>query len=184
MSSIEEIRELIEAALSDGNPDGPVRWQAVADLQQRGDLATFTEARRLCAGATPAERTLGADILGQLGMPGRPFTDRSLPVLRFLAASDDDPLVLYSVLIALGHLRDRRALPTVVDLSRHEDSRVRYGAAYALPNVIGDPPDPAGLAALRDLTSDADNDVAEWASLGLTLAMGGKLEDRVEDAGR
>lgn len=162
------VRELIRAALADTDPDGPVRWQAITRLQARSDLETFTVARRLCASGTSAERILGADILGELGRD-RPFRDRALPVLRHLAANEADPRVLYSVLIAFGHLRDTRALPSVVDLAAHEHPTVRYGAAYALPHVMGDPPDPAGLAALRSLAADADEDVADWAALGLSL---------------
>ncbi|WP_214108715.1 HEAT repeat domain-containing protein [Acrocarpospora catenulata] len=165
------VDELIQAALADDDPDGPSRWQAIATLQQRGDLETFTAARRLCAGATATERVLGVDILGELGRD-RPFTDKTIPILRYLAASEEDPRVLYSVLIAFGHLRDPRALPSVIDLCTHDDATVRYGAAYALPNVIGRPADPTGLAALKRLARDPDDDVADWATLGLTLTCG------------
>lgn len=163
---------LIETALRDRDHDGTIRWNAIATLQERGDLETFTAARRLCAGETVAERMLGVDIIGRL-----PFADRSLPVLRFLAASEDDCMVLYSVLIAFGHLRDRRALPSVIALGEHADPRIRYGAAYALPNIIGSPPDPAGLVALERLTEDPDDDVAEWARLGLALSTGREIEE-------
>lgn len=167
------MRELIEAALDDTDPDGPVRWHVISTLQERGDLETFTEARRLCAGHDVSERLLGVDIMGQLAA----FKDRALPVLRFLAASEDDPMVLFSVLIAFGHLGDPRSLPSVIELAAHLDARVRYGAAYALPNVLGRPPDPAGLAALRRLTRDGDDDVADWAALGLALTTGSQVED-------
>jgi HEAT repeat protein len=166
------VESLIETALQDQDHDGTIRWQAIAVLHARGDLETFTAARRLCAGDTASERMLGVDILGRLG-----FTDRSLPVLRFLAASEDDCMVLYSVLIAFGHLRDRRALPSVIALGEHADPRVRYGAAYALPNIMGNPPDPMGLGALRRLSRDPDHDVAEWARLGLALSTGREVED-------
>jgi HEAT repeat protein len=159
------VRELIEAALRDDDPDGPVRWHVISVLRQRGDLESFIEARRLCAAETVPERLLGVDIMGML----RPFADRTLPVLRFLAASEDDPMVLYSVLIAFGHLGDPRSLPSVIDLAGHADRRVRYGAAYALHHVLGDPPDPAGLNALRTLATDSDADVAGWAALGVAL---------------
>src|SRR4051794_27986686 len=162
------VDELIAIALADTDPDGPARWQAISTLQRRGDLETFTVARRLCGSARSAERVLGADILGELGRD-RPFADRTLPVLRYLAPDELDARVLYSVLIAFGHLRDRRALPSVIDLAAHENPTVRYGAAYALPHVMGDPPDPAGLAALRRLATDPDEDVADWAALGLSL---------------
>jgi HEAT repeat protein len=170
------VDELIQMALDDKDSDGTTRWQAITTLQARGDLETFTVARRLCASASAGERVLGVDILGELGRD-RPFTDRTLPVLRYLAVSESDPHVLYSVLIAFGHLRDVRALPSVIELSGSDDPVVRYGAAYALPNVMGNPPDPTGLSALRRLAADTDEDVADWASLGLTLTSGGKVKD-------
>ncbi|WP_375133455.1 HEAT repeat domain-containing protein [Nonomuraea sp. GTA35] len=159
------MRELIQAALRDTDPDGPLRWHVISLLRQRGDLESFIEARRLCAADTVAERLLGVDIMGML----RPFVDRTLPVLRYLAASEDDAMVLYSVLIAFGHLADPRSLPSVIDLAGHVDPRVRYGAAYALQHVLGDPPDRAGLETLRTLAADSDADVAGWASLGVAL---------------
>jgi HEAT repeat protein len=163
------VRCLVEAALADADPDGPVRWKVISELRRRADVESFIEARRLCASEVVEERLLGVDILGMLG----PFVDRSLPVLRYLAACEHDAMVLYSVLIALGHLGDPRALPSVIDLAGHEDARVRYGAAYALQHVMGDPPDRAGLEALRRLTADSDADVAGWASLGVALTTGG-----------
>jgi len=165
------VRELIEAALDDPDPDGPVRWQVISMLREQGDLESFIEARRLCAADSVAERLLGVDILGMLPV----YVDRTLPVLRYLAAGEDDAMVLYSVLIAFGHLADPRSLPSVIDLAGHADSRVRYGAAYALQHVLGNPPDRTGLATLRRLTGDSDADVAGWASLGIALATGSEL---------
>ncbi|WP_237100847.1 HEAT repeat domain-containing protein [Nonomuraea sp. MG754425] len=159
------MRDLIQAALRDTDPDGPLRWHVISMLRQRADLESFIEARRLCAADTVAERLLGVDIMGML----RPFVDRTLPVLRYLAASEDDAMVLYSVLIAFGHLADPRSLPSVIDLAAHGDPRVRYGAAYALQHVLGEPPDRAGLDTLRALARDSDADVAGWASLGVAL---------------
>ncbi|WP_240197705.1 HEAT repeat domain-containing protein [Nonomuraea lactucae] len=162
------MRSLVEAALADTDPDGPVRWHVISVLRERADLESFIEARRLCAAEGVEERLLGVDIMGMLG----PFVDRTLPVLRFMAASEGDAMVLYSVLIAFGHLGDPRSLPSVIALAAHEDSRVRYGAAYALQHVLGDPPDRAGLEALRTLAADSDSDVADWASLGVALTTG------------
>jgi HEAT repeat protein len=162
------VRELIQAALRDTDPDGALRWHVISLLRERGDLESFIEARRLCAADSVAERLLGVDIMGQL----RPFVDRTLPVLRYLAASEDDAMVLYSVLIAFGHLADPRSLPSVIELAAHDDPRVRYGAAYALQHVLGEPPDRAGLETLRALAGDEDADVAGWAALGVALRSG------------
>lgn len=162
------VRGLIEEALGDTTPDGPVRWRVISMLRERGDRESFVEARRLCAADDVAERLLGVDILGML--PG--YADRALPILGYLAASEDDPMLLYAVLIAYGHLRNPRALPSVIELAGHGDARVRYGAAYALQHVLGDPPDRAGLDTLRRLAEDEDADVAGWAALGVALATG------------
>ncbi|MFI6792411.1 HEAT repeat domain-containing protein [Nonomuraea sp. NPDC050383] len=162
------VRSLVETALRDADPDGPLRWHVISELWQRSDLESFVEARRLCESGTLKERLLGVDVMGML----RPFVDRALPVLRRLAAGEDDPMLLYSVLIAFGHLADPRSLPSVIDLAAHPDARVRYGAAYALQHVLGEPPDQAGLDALRMLAADGDADVAAWAELGLALASG------------
>ncbi len=140
----------------------------ISTLRERGDLECFIEARRLCASDSVPERLLGVDILGMLPM----YVDRTLPILRCLAAGEEDAMVLYSVLIAFGHLADPRSLPSVIDLAGHHDSRVRYGAAYALQHVLGSPPDRTGLDMLRTLTTDTDADVAGWASLGVALATG------------
>ncbi|MFC6086727.1 HEAT repeat domain-containing protein [Sphaerisporangium aureirubrum] len=164
-----EVEDLLAMALADDDPDGQIRWAAVGHLHGRGDLATFTAARRLCASDTAAERVLGVDVLGELGAPERPFVDKTLSLLRYLAACDTDLRVLHAVLIAFGHLRDPRAMPSVIELSEHHDPSVRYGAAYALSRVLGRPPDPAGLAALQRLARDPDEDVADWAALGLIL---------------
>jgi HEAT repeat protein len=164
-----DVADLIAMALADDDSDGQIRWAAVSHLHGRGDLETFTAARRLCAGDAAAERVLGVDILGELGAPRRPFADKTLAVLRHLAARDTDLRVLHAVLIAFGHLRDARAMPSVIALSEHPDPSVRYGAAYALSRVLGRPPDPAGLAALQRLARDPDEDVADWAALGLIL---------------
>ena len=71
----------------------------------------------------------------------------------------------------------------MIALAEHDDPRIRYGAAYALPNIMGSPPDPTGLAALRRLTLDPDEDVADWARLGLALSTGREIEDVSTDAG-
>lgn len=163
------VGELIALALADDDPDGPIRWKAVGALHIRGDAETFAEAAGLCASESRAERVIGVDVLGELGGPQRPFLDETLPILRRLAANESDVRVLHAVLIAFGHLRDPGALPSVIELAGHGDPTVRYGAAYALSHVIGRPPDPAGLAALRRLARDPDDDVADWAALGLIL---------------
>ncbi|MFI6502344.1 hypothetical protein [Nonomuraea typhae] len=92
--------DLLEAALADPNPDGPARRRAISALRERGDLAAFTLARRLCAAESAAERLLGVHIMVELAA----FRDRALPILRYLAVGDDDAGVRYAALASAGQL--------------------------------------------------------------------------------
>nr|WP_063818012.1 HEAT repeat domain-containing protein [Herbidospora sakaeratensis] len=162
--------ELITEALRLSDTDDE-RWQIVATLHRRGDAETFEAAARLCTGELARERELGADLLAQLGHRDdvKPFLDRSLPILRDMARREHDPLVLRSVLFALGHLGDGRALPEVLNAAGHDHTRVRYAAAWSLPNVMGDDAD--AVAALirisRELDDDENRDCATTGLAGL-----------------
>ncbi|TKK90806.1 hypothetical protein FDA94_03305 [Herbidospora galbida] len=136
------------------------RWEIVTALHRRGDAGTFEAAARLCAGDRSEERELGADVLAQLGNP------QSLPVLRDMARREADPTVLRSVLIALGHLGDKRAFPEVLGLAGHDHPGVRYAAAWSLPNVMPDD-DPDAVAALVEISREADDDNRDCATTAL-----------------
>src|SRR5579871_1075613 len=71
--------EFITMALTE--PDENAAWEAVVTLHFRGTRDVFEAAWDLCASACPQERTLGANILGQLGVPKRTFPDQSVEVL-------------------------------------------------------------------------------------------------------
>ena len=63
-------RELIALALSLDHEDH-ARWQAVEALHYRGTREVLEAAQELCGSRQADERELGADILGQLGVPER-----------------------------------------------------------------------------------------------------------------
>ena len=86
------------------DPDGAMRWHVIIHAAGSGAIWRPSSRRGGCARRSVTERMLGVDILGMLPA----FADRTLPVLRYLAAGEDDAMVLYSVLIAFGHLADPR----------------------------------------------------------------------------
>ncbi|MFI6535347.1 hypothetical protein ACIBHY_23070 [Nonomuraea sp. NPDC050547] len=94
------VREIVETALTDPDPAGPVRKSAISALRARGDSESFTLARRLCAAESAAERLLGVHIMADLSA----FRLRSLPILRYLAVGDDDAGVRHAALASAGQL--------------------------------------------------------------------------------
>ncbi|WP_285585595.1 HEAT repeat domain-containing protein [Herbidospora sp. NBRC 101105] len=180
--------ELISRALVSDTDDE--RWEIVAALHRRGDAGIFEAAARLCAGDLSGERELGADVLAQLGHRGdaKPFLDRSLPILREMARRECDPKVLRSVLFALGHLGDGRALPEVLNSAGHSHNGVRYAAAWSLPNVMRTD-DAEAVAALVRISRETDDDEnRECATTGLAgldaddTAIREALSVRLDDA--
>ena len=65
---------------------------------------------------------------------------------------------------AVGHSGDGRASGGVIALADHADAGVRDAVATALPALGLDEP---ALEVLRQLSQDADDDVRDWATIGL-----------------
>ncbi|MFI7340662.1 ankyrin repeat domain-containing protein [Streptomyces sp. NPDC050085] len=78
--------ELADRAVACGDPGNDDWVEAMEVLRRRGDDGTFRAAAAWCADRDPLRRAFGADVLGQLGVPGpdgsRPFERRTFPVLR------------------------------------------------------------------------------------------------------
>ncbi|GAA3128904.1 hypothetical protein GCM10010466_19520 [Planomonospora alba] len=162
--------ELVERALPyrDLDEEAETWWTIVESLQRRGDRETFDETVRLCAAEDPRRREFAVDLLSQFGAAEgeRPFAEESLPVLRRMAATEGDERVLRSVLGALGHHADPRALPEVLEIITAEGWTRTEADPAALAAVL-----PAGhaegLALLVSMTEDPDPDVRDWATTGL-----------------
>ncbi len=162
------VETLIERALAE-EPDSDARWKHVSALHGRGDEGTFVAASRLCDGSEPVERTLGADILGQLGArPGgpfgvRPFRDQSVEILLRRIATEPDRRVLRAMAVAFGHLDDARCVPALHALRGHADRDVREGVVFGLLGLDDD----LAVETLIELSRDASADVRDWATFGL-----------------
>src|SRR5207249_882639 len=111
----------------------------------------------------PRERELGADILGQLGVPERVFQDDCVATLIGMLETENTPDALASVCIALGHQQDPRAVQPLSRLKRHPDPDVRYALVHGLLTQT----DPLAVETLIELSGDEDEDVRDWATFGL-----------------
>jgi HEAT repeat protein len=176
---------LIAVALTE--PDEDTAWGAIAALHLRGTREVFARAQRLCTSDNANARRVGADILGQVGLPKRTFQARAVAILRDMLEREQSPAVLNSLCVALGHRHDRRAIPLLVRHIDHPDADVRFGVAFGLSGQE----DATAISALIELTRDADADVRDWATFGLgeqieadTLAIRAALYERwIHDSG-
>jgi HEAT repeat protein len=157
-------------ALARSAEDEEAYWACVSELHTRADDRTFRIAEVLCESFATGERCLGADILGQLGVvPGEtsaaesPFASESGRVLQRLLEQDDEPAVLSSAAIGLGHLHDDRAIGRLTALASHGSTEVRRAVVHGL---MGHDDDRA-VRALIALSADPDASVRDWATFSL-----------------
>jgi HEAT repeat protein len=188
------VDELFALARSAENDEA--YWDAVSALHARGEKRTFDLASVLCDSFAAGERCLGADVLGQLGAePGASpaeseFASASGAVLlALLQDEEEEPAVLSSAAVGLGHLRDERAIEPLAALASHLSPHVRASVVHGL---MGHDDDRA-VSALVRLSADDDDSVRDWATFALGVqidrdtaevrdALAARLDDSNEDA--
>lgn len=164
----------LEVVRLDPDSESELRWELVNALRSRASTEVFDAVAGWCEDADAVVRELGADVLGQLGMPdadGRwPFGDRSVVLLRRMLA-DPEPAVLQSVIVALGHQLAADTDEQACDPewfrghAEHADPEVREAVAWALRLRC----DAAGGAQeiLIRLMRDEAQPVRNWATFGV-----------------
>lgn len=157
--------ELIQLALTapEEDDDGDDRWDFIWLLRYRGTRDVLNGAIALTESNNSEERTIGIQILGQLGIPDRTFPDECLTTLIGLLKHEIDPLILQSIGIALGHLNDARAIEPQLKFCLHPDWEVRYGVVLSMNGHN----DKRAIAALIKLSGDDHPQVRNWATFGL-----------------
>jgi len=153
--------ELITQALTE--PDEDAAWERVSTLHYRATNDVFDAACQLCESACPQEMTLGANILGQLGIPDRSFPEESVAVLLKLLEIESDVDILHAVCVALGHIHDPTAIPALARLKTHPSEIVRDAVVYGLLSFVED----LAVHSLSELSNDQDDHVRDWATFGL-----------------
>ncbi len=155
--------ELLGLALTkEADRDDDAYWKPIAALQHR--LPQILErVQELSGSSEEKSRDTAATILGQ-GWVGTKFTsDRCAEILLQMLAKEPSPSVLASIIFALGHLHDSRAVEPLVILRTHPDAHVRYAVVSSLCGHD----DSQAIGAMIACSSDPDRDVRNWATFGL-----------------
>ncbi|MEV0381024.1 ankyrin repeat domain-containing protein [Nonomuraea sp. NPDC050643] len=164
------VEPLVARALAHRDIDEDAEtWWIVADtLGKRADEETYEALAKLCVSEDAREREFGVDAIAQFGFADgeKPFLDRTLPLLQKMVTTEGNPQVLRSVLAALGHQGDPRALPHVMDILARPGHKRTMTDPIALADVL--PPDhEEGLALLIAMTEEEDSEIRDWATSGL-----------------
>jgi HEAT repeat protein len=175
--------ELFHAALT--NTDEDTTWLAISELQLRGSRDIFEHSSNLSTSTEPYKRRVGADILGQLGITNNSFNEEVLAILLSMLEQEQEPAVLKSIAIALGHRHDPRAIEPLVRFKKHPDDGVREGVVFGLMSHE----DELAIQTLIELSRDPDAYyIRDWATFGLgsqikadTLAIREALVARLVD---
>lgn len=155
------IDELFLAALCEQDEDRA--WDAVAALHWRGSREILDRALSLCGSACAFERRVGANILGQLGIPDRAFPEECLRALLGMLETERDDDALRAVLVALSHLHLPEAIVPALRFRNHADPDIRHAVVLVLTGHK----EPQALKGLIELTRDSDTQVRDWATFAL-----------------
>jgi len=161
-----------------GGYEGEDASAAVNALRADGSREIFEHAAAWCQSDEPLKRARAAEILCQLRRaratnaaeertdwkPEWMFRDESYLLITKMLPNEQDPLVLSSVISALGHLDNAGAIPLIVRYQDHLHKDIRFSVTCALGCF---PNDPESVQGLLKLTTDADNYVRDWATFGL-----------------
>jgi HEAT repeat protein len=165
---VERPEDTIEHALAEP-ADSQERRRFVTALHGRGDEATFRAVAALLDSPDVERRSLGADILAQLGaakdapVENRPLAAPAVELLIERIDREQDPAVLAAMATAFGHLKDPRCVPSLHRLRSHPDEEVRHAVAFGLLGLDDD----LAVETLVELSRDLDADVRDSATFGL-----------------
>ena len=155
--------ELIHLVLTlDADRDNDNYWIPIAVLQHRLP-GIWERVRELGGSSDEKDRSTSATILGQGWVGTKPAAAVCADDLLRMLAREQSPSVLASIIIALGHLHDRRSVGPLADLQSHPAARVRH----AVVSSLGGFEEPQAIEVLIKCSADEDRDVRDWATFGL-----------------
>lgn len=155
--------ELLGLALTkDADRDDDAYWKPIAALQHRLPQ-NLKRIQELSGSSDEKSRDTAATILGQGWVGTKSSVDRCAEILLLMLATERSTAVLASIIFALGHLHDSRAIEPLVNLIRHPDAKVRYAVDSSLCGINEN----QAIEAMIACSSDQDRDVRNWATFGL-----------------
>jgi hypothetical protein len=157
------------SAIANDDEHWQAKWDVLEELRPLGRVA-FDRALRLLTGQF-WDRALGCDMLSVLCNPDEEGWGHEAAVaLVDSSIGQDDPELLWSLAMALGHAGAPVGAPVLARLTHHFDRRVRLAAVQGIVfcEGSGDERNAQPVSdVLLSLLEDEDDEIRDWATTGL-----------------
>jgi HEAT repeat protein len=148
------------------NKSDKSRWDNITILRKRPSEELFYTCVELTKSKDPKIRSIGIDVLAQMGLTPRPFLKQTLQLYFDLLKSETDSEVLMSLLYSIGHNNDKLSKTQIEKLcafSNNENNCVKEGLVSALLGINN----LTAIETLIILSSDTLSRIRNWATFGL-----------------
>ena len=142
------------------------RWDNIRVLRSRPSEELFKKCLELTKSKDQKKRSIGIDILAQLGLPPRPFLEQNLKLYFDLLNIETAPEVLMSILYAIGHNNEnlnQKQIEKICSFLDSENEWIKEGLVYALLGIDN----LKAIETLIKLSSDKLSHVRNWATFGI-----------------
>ena len=141
-------------------------WDNIRVLRKRPTKDVFDKCILLTYSENKKTKTVGIDVLAQLGMTPRPFYAASNKRFFELLNTEKDPEVLVSLLYAIGHNNDKLGksqIEKLCEFGKSDNNRIKEGLVSALLGIGN----VQAIDTLIKFTSDKLSHIRDWATFGL-----------------
>jgi HEAT repeat protein len=139
------------------------RWDNIRVLRKRPSEELFFKCVELTKSKDPKIRSIGIDILAQLGVTPRPFLKQTLKLYFDLLNVESDPEILMSLLYAIGHNNDKLNKTQIEKLCTFSDNDNNL-VKEALVSSLGFINDLKAIDVLIKFSTDKLSHIRDWAT--------------------
>lgn len=161
------------------NKSDKSRWETIAILRKRPGKELFGKCVEFTQSDDPKIRSIGIDILAQLGLSPRPFLKETLLLYFDLLTTEKNPEVLLSLLYAIGHNNgklDQEQIGKICSFSNNDNKLVKEGLVSALGFID----DLRTIHVLIKLSDDQSARIRNWATF--YIGQGERNTKEIRDA--
>ena len=142
------------------------RWDNISVLRSRPSEELFKKCLELTKSKEQKNRSIGIDVLAQLGLPPRPFLEQTLELYFDLLDIETAPKVLMAILYAIGHNNEnlnQKQIEKICSFLERENEWIKEGLVSALLGIDNS----KAIETLTKLSSDKLSHVRNWATFGI-----------------
>ncbi len=148
------------------NKSDKSRWDNISVLRKRPSKELFFKCVELTKSKDPKIRSIGIDILAQMGVTPRPFLKQTLKLYFDLLNIESNPEVLMSLLYAIGHNNDKLNKTQIEKLCTFSDNNNNWVKEGLVSSLLG-VDNLNAIETLIKLSTDKISHIRNWATFGI-----------------